>query len=51
MTVADVGPGWPYYLDRLAAAESGADAHTITWGEQYTDLGEPYAKQFGSGSE
>lgn len=51
VNVADVGPGWQYYLDRLDAAESGGDADTITWGEQYTDLGEHYAKQFGSGTQ
>lgn len=31
--VASVGPGWEYYLDRLAAAIDGADVDAVTWGD------------------
>ncbi|WP_027862655.1 SRPBCC family protein [Marmoricola sp. URHB0036] len=30
-----IGPGWEYYLDRLAAAESGRDVAEIDWDRDY----------------
>lgn len=48
VNVADVGPGWQYYLDRLDAARSGLDASTVSWGEEYLRLGERYAEEFAS---
>ena len=27
----DVGPGWEYYLDRLVAAQAGADVAAVAW--------------------
>jgi uncharacterized protein YndB with AHSA1/START domain len=30
-TGRDVGPGWEYYLDRLVAAQSGADVAAVAW--------------------
>lgn len=47
VNVADVGPGWQYYLDRLDVAAAGGDASSITWGAHYTELGEQYARAFG----
>jgi uncharacterized protein YndB with AHSA1/START domain len=34
-TVADVGPGWDYYLDRLVAAETGGDVAAIDFERDY----------------
>ena len=31
----NIGPGWEYYLDRLAAAESGADVAAIDFDRDY----------------
>lgn len=44
--VADVGPGWDYYLDRLEAAVSGADPESIVW-EPYLERTEGYRALFG----
>lgn len=33
--VADVGPGWEYYLDRLVAAETGGDPAGIDFERDY----------------
>jgi uncharacterized protein YndB with AHSA1/START domain len=30
-TGRDVGPGWEYYLDRLVAAQAGADVAAVAW--------------------
>jgi uncharacterized protein YndB with AHSA1/START domain len=30
-----VGPGWEYYLDRLVAAETGADVAALDFGDYY----------------
>lgn len=49
VNVADVGPGWQYWLDRLDAAVADRDPDTVTWGEQYTGLGEQYARTFAAG--
>lgn len=42
----DVGPGWEYYLDRLVAAETGADPATVVWDDYYPALKEHYQALF-----
>ena len=32
-TGRDVGPGWEYYLDRLAVAQDGGAAETVAWAD------------------
>ncbi|MFK5688077.1 SRPBCC domain-containing protein [Ornithinimicrobium sp. LYQ92] len=44
--VTDVGPGWEYYLDRLADSVRSGDVATTTW-EGYLELGPGYAAAFG----
>lgn len=44
--VASVGPGWDYYLDRLAAALDGGDPATVVF-EPYLDRGDHYRGLFG----
>lgn len=43
VNVADVGPGWEYYLDRLAAYLDTGSASGIVW-DAYPALGAEYAK-------
>ncbi len=43
--VASVGPGWDYYLDRLAAAFAGADPAAIAF-EPYLERSEHYRGLF-----
>ena len=45
----NVGPGWDYYLDRLAAAESGLDVATVVWDDYYPAQADHYRALF-SGS-
>ena len=33
-----VGPGWEYYLDRMVAAETGADPGALAWDDYYPGL-------------
>lgn len=40
--IGDVGPGWEYYFDRLAAAQSGQDADTVRWGDYYPSMRDHY---------
>ncbi len=40
----DVGPGWEYYLDRLAAARDGRDPADVAWEPYLTVLGDHYAR-------
>ena len=40
-----VGPGWDYYLDRLAAAIGGADPEAILW-EPYLERSDGYRDLF-----
>lgn len=35
INLADVGPGWEYYLDRLVAVESGESTDSIVWDDYY----------------
>lgn len=46
--VAEVGPGWEYYLDRLVAAESGGDIEAIDFeADYYPAMSEHYRAVFG----
>lgn len=38
----NVGPGWEYYLDRLVAAETGADPDALDFGDYYPALADHY---------
>ncbi len=44
---AGVGPGWEYYLDRLVAAESGADVAALDFGDYHPAQSEHYRAMFG----
>ena len=37
-----IGPGWEYYLDRLAAARAGRDPATVGWNSYYPALAAHY---------
>lgn len=41
--VESMGPGWEYYLDRLALSLSGGDTSTIGWDPYPAQLGPYYA--------
>lgn len=41
--LSNVGPGWEYYLDRLAAALRGDDAALVDWNDYYPAMSEYYA--------
>ncbi|UYN83869.1 MAG: SRPBCC family protein [Microcella sp.] len=41
--MANVGPGWEYYLDRLAAVLRGDDAAVVEWSDYYPAMSEYYA--------
>jgi uncharacterized protein YndB with AHSA1/START domain len=41
-----VGPGWEYYLDRMVAAETGADVATIQFEDYYPALSQQYREIF-----
>ncbi len=42
-----VGPGWDYYLDRLVAAETGADPAAIDFDDYHPRLSGHYRAEFG----
>lgn len=42
----NVGPGWEYYLDRLAVAHGGGDVGTVQWDDYYPGQSEPYRAMF-----
>jgi hypothetical protein len=42
-----VGPGWEYYLDRMVAAETGADPGALVWDDYYPGLRHHYRVAFG----
>ncbi|HTW16500.1 MAG TPA: SRPBCC family protein [Nocardioides sp.] len=44
---AGVGPGWEYYLDRLVAAETGADVAAIDFDDYYPAQSDHYRAMFG----
>ena len=39
---ASYGPGWEYYLDRLVAAQAGADAATVRWDDYFPAMSDHY---------
>ena len=41
-SVADVGPGWEYYLDRLVAAETGGNPEAVDFFADYHPAMKPY---------
>lgn len=41
-----VGPGWHYYLDRLVAAETGADVSAVDFDDYYPALQDHYREAF-----
>ncbi len=41
-----VGPGWEYYLDRLVAAETGADVAAIDFDDYYPGQQDHYVAMF-----
>ena len=43
---AGVGPGWEYYLDRLVAAETGADVAAIDFDDYYPAQSDHYRAMF-----
>ncbi|MEV5001765.1 SRPBCC family protein [Nocardioides sp. LML1-1-1.1] len=47
-TIAEnVGPGWEYYLDRMVAAETGADPAALVWDDYYPAMSDHYRRAFG----
>jgi uncharacterized protein YndB with AHSA1/START domain len=44
--IADVAPGWEYYLDRLVADHEGADASTVDFDDYYPSMREHYRAMF-----
>ncbi|MGJ9373873.1 SRPBCC family protein [Nesterenkonia sp. CF4.4] len=40
--LGSIGPGWEYYLDRLAAVLGGRDAGEVVWDDYYPRLSEHY---------
>lgn len=50
LPVSDVGPGWEYYLDRLADSVRTGEVSTVTW-DGYLDLGPEYVETFGQARE
>ncbi len=43
-SLGSVGPGWEYYLDRLASVLAGAEASEVNWEDYYPRLAE-YSEQ------
>jgi uncharacterized protein YndB with AHSA1/START domain len=41
--VSAIGPGWEYYLDRLAVARDGRDVATVLWDDYYPAQSDAYA--------
>ena len=41
--LASVGPGWEYYLDRLAAALGGGDPGAVVWDDYFPAMSTHYA--------
>jgi uncharacterized protein YndB with AHSA1/START domain len=44
-----VGPGWDYYLDRLVAAETGADVSAVDFADYEPALSEHYRRELRDG--
>ncbi|WP_262851279.1 SRPBCC domain-containing protein [Mumia quercus] len=45
-TAASLGPGWEYYLDRLVAAETGADVAAVDFEAYLADQQDHYRRLF-----
>ena len=41
-SLASVGPGWEYYLDRLSSVLEGKDAAAVDWNDYYPAMREYY---------
>ena len=41
--LASIGPGWEYYLDRLAVALDGGEASAVDWADYYPAMSDDYA--------
>lgn len=41
-----VGPGWDYYLDRLAVAETGGDPASVDFGDYHPVHAQHYLDMF-----
>lgn len=41
-----VGPGWDYYLDRMVAAETGADVAAVSFDDYHPRLADHYRAEF-----
>lgn len=46
LPVTDVGPGWEYYIDRLADSIRTGEVSTVGW-DGYLELAPEYAEAFG----
>ena len=44
--IADVAPGWEYYLDRLVADHGGADVASVDFDDYYPSMCEHYRAMF-----
>lgn len=42
--MANVGPGWEYYLDRLTASLEGADVGSVNWDDYFPGMRDYYSK-------
>lgn len=43
-SIDSIGPGWEYYLDRLAAAIAGTDPGAVDWADYFPAM-QPYYRQ------
>lgn len=43
-SIDSIGPGWEYYLDRLAAVVAGADPEAVDWADYFPAM-QPYYRQ------
>jgi len=47
--VGSIGPGWEYYLDRLAAAREGRDVDGVAWDEYFPAMQPAYEQLVAGG--
>lgn len=45
-SIDSIGPGWEYYLDRLAAAIAGADPDAVDWADYFPAM-QSYYREIG----
>ncbi|MFC6145942.1 SRPBCC domain-containing protein [Corynebacterium nasicanis] len=48
-SAADLGPGWEYYLDKLALALEGGDVDSLRWEDYHPGLCEHYSQEHPEG--